>query len=275
MKLPQPEQIDQCPVDPEIYGPGGTPARHSGLRPMGGRQCERVEAQAANPGPNNEWWVQLFASLCAQNFSKHLSFKRAYENQTDDAPLLAWRARAQPARIVRVVDLLCQGAGRTPGACTRTPAATCAASTTPSSNGKPRPRRRPTGSIDSQPLSWAFPKGAGQRRHRVAGRASQAGQRPREGMRHGRAFSLSYKCCPSFPSDRDADTTGAAKRQSRGPCTEAADVNSALAPGPRCYRSSLGALPPFGETPSDTAPFVSAPLAVPFPAKCAFRSVSV
>ena len=79
---------------PRIYGPGGTRARHSGLRPMGPRQCERVEALAANPGPNNEWLVQLFASPCAQNFSEHLSFKRAYENQTDDAPLLAWRARA-------------------------------------------------------------------------------------------------------------------------------------------------------------------------------------
>lgn len=53
-------------------------------------------------------------------------------------------------------------------------------------------------------------------------------------------------------------------------CIEAADVNPALAPAPRCYRSSLGALPPFGETPSDTAPLVSLPLAVPFSAKCAF-----
>ena len=43
-----------------------------------------------------------------------------------------------------------------------------------------------------------FPKGAGQRRHRVAGRASQAGQRRPEGMRHGRAFSLSYKMLSKF-----------------------------------------------------------------------------
>lgn len=54
----------------------------------------RIEALAANPGPDNAWWVQLFASLCSQNFGEYLSLKRTYENkQNDDAPLLAWRAR--------------------------------------------------------------------------------------------------------------------------------------------------------------------------------------
>src|SRR3972149_6345690 len=54
----------------------------------------RIEALAANPGPNNAWWVQLFGSLCSQNFGEYLSLKRAYENkQNDDAALLAWRAR--------------------------------------------------------------------------------------------------------------------------------------------------------------------------------------
>ena len=54
----------------------------------------RIEALAANPGPDNAWWVQLFASLCSQNFSEYLSLKRAYETKQDDDPaLLAWRAR--------------------------------------------------------------------------------------------------------------------------------------------------------------------------------------
>ena len=54
----------------------------------------RIEALAAHPGPDNEWWVQLFGSLCSQNFSEYLSLKRAYENKHgQDMPLLAWRAR--------------------------------------------------------------------------------------------------------------------------------------------------------------------------------------
>jgi hypothetical protein len=53
----------------------------------------RIEALCANPGPDNAWWVQLFASLCSQTFSEYLSLKRAYENKQDDTPLLAWRAR--------------------------------------------------------------------------------------------------------------------------------------------------------------------------------------
>jgi hypothetical protein len=54
----------------------------------------RIEALAPNPGPDNAWWVQIFASLCSQNFSEYLSLKRAYEDkQKDDVALLAWRAR--------------------------------------------------------------------------------------------------------------------------------------------------------------------------------------
>lgn len=54
----------------------------------------RIKALAANPGADNEWWVQLFASLCSQNFSEYGSLKRAYEDKEhDDSALLAWRAR--------------------------------------------------------------------------------------------------------------------------------------------------------------------------------------
>ena len=54
----------------------------------------RIEILAANPGENNDWWVQLFAGLCSQNFSEYMSLKRAHENtQNGTATLLAWRAR--------------------------------------------------------------------------------------------------------------------------------------------------------------------------------------
>lgn len=54
----------------------------------------RIEALAANPGPDNAWWIHTFASLCSQNFLEYLSLKHAYENKhNDDAALLAWRAR--------------------------------------------------------------------------------------------------------------------------------------------------------------------------------------
>ena len=55
---------------------------------------ERIERLCANPGVDNDWWVQLFASLCSHVFSEYLSLKRAYEDkQNDDPALLAWRAR--------------------------------------------------------------------------------------------------------------------------------------------------------------------------------------
>lgn len=54
---------------------------------------ERVESLSANPGIDNEWWVQLFGALCFQIFSEYLSLKRAYEGKQDKTSLLAWRAR--------------------------------------------------------------------------------------------------------------------------------------------------------------------------------------
>jgi hypothetical protein len=54
---------------------------------------ERIEYLAANPGADNAWWVQLFASLCSQIFSEYLSLKRAHDEESDETSLLAWRAR--------------------------------------------------------------------------------------------------------------------------------------------------------------------------------------
>jgi hypothetical protein len=54
----------------------------------------RIRKLAINPGADSDWWVQLIGSLCSQNFSEYRSLKRAYENKhSDDAPVLAWRAR--------------------------------------------------------------------------------------------------------------------------------------------------------------------------------------
>src|ERR1700732_1829950 len=54
---------------------------------------ERIQCLAANPGVDNEWWVQLFGSFCCQIFSEYLSLKRAYEEERGGTSLLAWRAR--------------------------------------------------------------------------------------------------------------------------------------------------------------------------------------
>jgi hypothetical protein len=56
---------------------------------------ERIKEFAANPGgPDNVWWVELFAGLCSQVFSEYLKLKRAYqENVATDASEIAWRAR--------------------------------------------------------------------------------------------------------------------------------------------------------------------------------------
>ncbi|HEV1992994.1 MAG TPA: hypothetical protein VGR03_01560 [Candidatus Acidoferrum sp.] len=54
---------------------------------------ERIEHLVANPGTDNDWWVQLFASLCSQVFSEYLFLKRAHEEKRDEPSLLAWRAR--------------------------------------------------------------------------------------------------------------------------------------------------------------------------------------
>ena len=55
---------------------------------------KRIEHLAESPGKDNEWWVQVIASLCSQVFSEYLLLKRAYEEtKNDNAALLAWRAR--------------------------------------------------------------------------------------------------------------------------------------------------------------------------------------
>ncbi len=55
---------------------------------------ERIEHLVANPGKDNEWWVQVIACLFSQVFSEYLLLKRGYEEQKNDsAALLAWRAR--------------------------------------------------------------------------------------------------------------------------------------------------------------------------------------
>ena len=55
----------------------------------------KIEKLAANPGPDNGWYVQVLAGLCFHSFSEYLGLKRAYErnDKGDDASLLAWRAR--------------------------------------------------------------------------------------------------------------------------------------------------------------------------------------
>jgi hypothetical protein len=54
---------------------------------------ERIKHLAANPGADNDWWVQLFGSLCFQVFSEYLSLKHAHEEKRDETSLVAWRAR--------------------------------------------------------------------------------------------------------------------------------------------------------------------------------------
>jgi hypothetical protein len=54
---------------------------------------QAIERLAANPGPDNEWWVQVFTSLCFQIFSEYLALKRAYQEEHNKTALLAWRAR--------------------------------------------------------------------------------------------------------------------------------------------------------------------------------------
>lgn len=54
----------------------------------------RIKHLAANPGVDNAWWVQLFASLCSQVFSEYLLLKRVHEGKLNGSPsLLAWCAR--------------------------------------------------------------------------------------------------------------------------------------------------------------------------------------
>jgi len=54
---------------------------------------EQIKRLADHPGPDNAWWVEVFASLSAQTFAEYLALKRAYQENRGDASLLAWRAR--------------------------------------------------------------------------------------------------------------------------------------------------------------------------------------
>lgn len=54
----------------------------------------KIKRLAAKPGVGNEWYVQLFGSLCYQVFSEYCLLENAYAEKRDrDASLLAWRAR--------------------------------------------------------------------------------------------------------------------------------------------------------------------------------------
>ena len=54
----------------------------------------KIKRMAANPGADNEWYVQFFAGLCFQVFSEYSAIERAYaENRERDVSLIAWRAR--------------------------------------------------------------------------------------------------------------------------------------------------------------------------------------
>ncbi len=53
-----------------------------------------IERLAAEPGPDNAWYVQLFGSLSFYVFSEYLLLRNTYAaKRTGEAPLLAWRAR--------------------------------------------------------------------------------------------------------------------------------------------------------------------------------------
>lgn len=54
----------------------------------------KIKRLAANPGKGNEWYVQLYGSLCFQVFSEYLSLEKDYMELCErDVSLLAWRGR--------------------------------------------------------------------------------------------------------------------------------------------------------------------------------------
>jgi hypothetical protein len=53
----------------------------------------KIERLAAKPGAGNEWHVQLFGSICYQVLSEYHRLERAYNAESENASLLAWRAR--------------------------------------------------------------------------------------------------------------------------------------------------------------------------------------
>lgn len=54
---------------------------------------ERIKQLCANPNPDNGWWIQVFASLCAQIFMEYLALTKAHDAERSETSLLAWRAR--------------------------------------------------------------------------------------------------------------------------------------------------------------------------------------
>ena len=53
----------------------------------------KIERLAARPDAGNEWHVQLFGSICYQVLSEYHRLERAYNAESENASLLAWRAR--------------------------------------------------------------------------------------------------------------------------------------------------------------------------------------
>jgi len=54
---------------------------------------DKIKQPCAYPGVGNNWWVEVFASLCASVFSEYLSLRRANEDANSGSSLIAWRAR--------------------------------------------------------------------------------------------------------------------------------------------------------------------------------------
>ena len=55
----------------------------------------RILILAANPGPHESWWVQVFGSLASQVFSEYLMLKNVFGDEHLGRPrLLAWHARS-------------------------------------------------------------------------------------------------------------------------------------------------------------------------------------
>jgi hypothetical protein len=64
------------------------------------RECGRWDAVnktirrlCARPGANSDQLVTVFAPLCAAVFSEYLALRRAFEDASSEASLVAWRAR--------------------------------------------------------------------------------------------------------------------------------------------------------------------------------------
>ena len=116
---------------------------------------ERIEHRAANPGADNDQWVQQFASLCLQIFSEYVSLKRAYKEKLDEVSLLAWRARN--LLELSVWCLYCAKSRETRAVFTRTPDVGYWGFSVLSQSGDLQWQKTPTGSIFLQERSKTFP----------------------------------------------------------------------------------------------------------------------